>query len=96
MKYVKFFLIFLFLLNLTTSITQCGISKPSEENDCFSYSTDTNSCCYYSYFDKKGCILYNGLHNGETNYGGLLVTCSSSFTYLSYSLSLLLLFIVLN
>jgi hypothetical protein len=95
MKYVKGIFILFFLINIVYTLNQCGISKPSEENDCFSYSSQTTSCCYYSYFSKKGCVSYNGLHNGKVIYGGLLVSCSSS-QHLAYSLLMTLLFIILN
>jgi hypothetical protein len=60
------------------TLNTCGLSKPAEELDCFSYTTEINSCCFYTFFGKTGCVLYNGLHSGKAVYGGLTVSCNHS------------------
>ena len=91
------------LLNLiytqTTNITTfqaipCGVKKPTIENDCYGFTTETNSCCYYSYGSVISCISLDTRFNGYMNYGGLYVSCDKSFINI-HLVVILLFFIIL-
>jgi hypothetical protein len=83
----------------TTNITTfqaipCGLNKPTIDNDCYGFTTESNSCCYYSYGSTHSCILLNTRFKGNLNYGALYVSCDKSFINI-HLVAILLFFIIL-
>jgi hypothetical protein len=59
-------------------IEVCGES-PAVARDCFPFDTDSSSCCYYTFVDKKGCVALGKRHKGKTYYGSLYIECGENF-----------------
>lgn len=94
------------LFNLTDKVYDgklevCGMKGPQTQKDCTSFDNNTNSCCFYSYGSNTiGCYMLNTRFSGSINYGGMTITCESTFTkiknyfflflFMLYSLLLLL------
>ncbi len=85
------YLIFISLVSLThcennsTTINQnikletCG-EAPAVARDCFIFDTNTSSCCFYSFVDKKGCVALGKRYKGSTYYGSLYLECGDNFS----------------
>jgi hypothetical protein len=56
----------------------CGNSTILSTDDCKNFSTETSSCCYYSYFGKKGCIAYKKVDQ-STVLGNVVLQCHATF-----------------
>lgn len=80
--------------NITTfQVIPCGIKKPTIENDCYKFTTETNSCCYYSYGSVHSCIYLDTRFKGYLNYGGLFVSCDTNF--LKFHLVIIMVFFMI-
>ncbi len=58
------------------NINSCGSSIPSSMADCSKYSTKQNSCCYYNFYGKKGCVLYDFKVDRGVVVGNIILQCA--------------------
>jgi hypothetical protein len=79
----------------TTDLVECGVSRPAVDSDCLAYTTESNACCFYSYFTKTGCYWLGTRYKGKTNYGGLYVNCDQRYVRIYYLLPILLLILLI-
>jgi hypothetical protein len=66
------------ILKQIPKIELCGES-PAVARDCFPFGTYSNSCCYYTFVDKKGCVALGKRHKGKTYFGSLYIECGENF-----------------
>jgi hypothetical protein len=67
----------------------CGNSTISSTDDCFPYSTESSSCCYYNYFGIKGCIAYKKVSQ-STVLGNVVLQCQETFINTNFYIQLIL------
>ena len=100
---VKFIIVIMLLLNYCTASavknnfifqkkSSCGTSNPLHSYDCSQATTDTNTCCYYTYGSQTGCFFLGNNYNGSYKIDGLSVYCPSNIIN---TISLVLLLIVI-
>lgn len=70
----------------------CGIINPTHSYDCSQSTTDSNTCCYYTYGSQTGCFFLGSNYIGNYRIEGLSVNCSSKLIKI---ISLVLLLIVI-
>ena len=73
------------------AMSKCGNTTVSSINDCVTYSTQENSCCYYNYLGNKGCIKYDFNIKDSVLIGNVILQCTS--TYLKALMNLLFIII---
>ncbi len=79
------------------NITSCGeYSNPALPTDCYTYGTDTNSCCFFTYINLNGCVWLGKRFVGQSTYGALTLQCSSTYLKINIYSVLLLLLIGIN
>jgi hypothetical protein len=78
-----------------TSGNTCFKVNPKTYEECYLNSTDTNSCCYYSYSGISGCYWLGTNYLGSTDVNGITMICSMSFTKHSYCFILFILMIII-
>ena len=63
--------------------TKCGnITSPKKPQDCFAFSDDSQSCCYYSYQNISTCYWLGDKYFGETILKDMILSCHSGFNRL--------------
>jgi len=62
----------------SNSLKKCGASVVNNISDCISFSNMENSCCYYNYFGKKGCVLMESSIDTSILHGNFILQCQSS------------------
>jgi hypothetical protein len=55
----------------------CGLQNPTQSFDCSQASTDSDTCCYFTYGSQKGCFKLGYSYSGSYSLEGLNVYCSS-------------------
>ena len=75
----------------------CFRTNPKTYEECYLNSTDTDSCCYYSYSGISGCYWLGTNYIGSTVVHGITLICSMNFTeYSSVLFLFVFIFIILN
>lgn len=73
----------------------CGKESVTYISDCTNSSTETNSCCYYSYSDYKGCFWLGSKFDGESNYNGIKFNCRVKRLFTNFGLIILAMFAII-
>ena len=71
----------------------CGVENPTKDKDCFTASTNSNSCCYYEGYGLKSCYWLGLKYQAKVTKDGWTFSCKASYVEVSYLL-LSLLFIL--
>lgn len=66
---------------------------PAVPRDCFSYDNDNNSCCYFSFVERRGCVWLGQRYVGKTEYGALYFECGDSV--MKFTISIFTIYIIL-
>jgi len=68
--------------------TTCGdVSSPISYLDCSQFSSNSNTCCFYEFKDKRKCVWLDSSRKGVIEYNGLKILCSgSNINYKIFSL----------
>lgn len=61
------------------NMTSCGNEMPSSMADCSKYSTKQNSCCYYNFYGKKGCVLNDYKADRGVIVGNIILQCEGFY-----------------
>jgi hypothetical protein len=77
--------------------TTCGdVSTPISYLDCSQFSSNSNTCCFYDYRDKRKCVWLDSSKKGVIEYNGLKIICSGSkIKYKIFSLEFFITFSLL-
>ena len=81
--------------NYDIKLVPCGKASPVTNTDCFKYDLNTNSCCFYKYSTKMGCMFLGTRYKGFKEYGALQVECGAGSQLINSKWLLFILILVI-
>ncbi len=94
----------------TKELSKCGPIEPKGEEDCWKYSSEDNSCCYYTYSTDKSDLnndkdkLYKGCSFAGFKFKGksimrkhlnMSITCDANIINITLSYILVVIFLII-
>jgi hypothetical protein len=80
----------------SSNVKKCGILNPLKAQQCYDFSTSTNSCCFFNNDGLSGCYYLGVKYFGSTKNENLELSCISNLLRFNYYVMFFLIVLVYN
>jgi hypothetical protein len=78
---------------LMDDVSGCGEMNPTKSSQCKLHSSDTDSCCWFTYQNIAGCFRYGGKFKGKMTEGDVYISCNGNWVRINLFLFFVIFFL---